>query len=81
MQNWFLMVCAWLVVPRESNKEETDWCGSADLDDFDEEDELLLEEEDAGCWGKAGSGLGAGPPYGEEQALIWGHDIPHVTGE
>ena len=65
------MVCAWLVVPRESNKEETDWCGSADLDDWDEEDELLLEEEDAGCWGKLGA-------PGEDQALMWGHDAPHA---
>lgn len=69
------MVCAWLVVPRESHKEGGDWCGGADGEDLDDEDELLLEDEDAGCWGKGsgyGSAYGAGfGAHGEEQALIW----------
>ncbi|XP_034244122.1 cadherin EGF LAG seven-pass G-type receptor 3-like isoform X2 [Thrips palmi] len=73
--NWFLMVCAWLVVPRESHKEGGDWCGGADGEDLDDEDELLLEDDDAGCWGK-GSGYGSAygtafNAHGEEQALIW----------
>lgn len=53
LQNWFLMVCAWLIVPRESNKEGGDWCGGGDGEDLDDEDELLMEDDDAGCWGKS----------------------------
>ncbi|KAJ1521122.1 hypothetical protein ONE63_002824 [Megalurothrips usitatus] len=53
--NWFLMVCAWLIVPRESNKEGGDFCGGGDGDDLDDEEEMLLEEEEAGCWGKPSS--------------------------
>ncbi|KAK3928803.1 E1A-binding protein p400 [Frankliniella fusca] len=49
--NWFLMVCAWLIVPREC-KEPGDWCGAAEGEDLDDEEEYLMEEDDAGCWGK-----------------------------
>ncbi|KAE8744574.1 hypothetical protein FOCC_FOCC008814 [Frankliniella occidentalis] len=83
--NWFLMVCAWLIVPRESNKEAGDWCGGAEGEDLDEEEEYLMEEDDAGCWGKSSSSSASllGNYYGDAcnpgllsngEIVVWGID-------